>query len=72
MVFSGSNFRLLDNTLPSKRLISLQGCEPFLSEQLTLNQRAIGSTPVRPTNKINGLCPQRHRPFFVGARVVLG
>ena len=36
---------------------------PDLIEQLTLNQRATGSTPVRPTNKINDLGRSRQDPL---------
>ena len=45
---------------------------PKLREQLTLNQWATGSIPVRPTNEINDLDTPPSLSLFVGARLVLG
>jgi len=41
-------------------------------EQLTLNQRATGSTPVRPTQLNQALRFFSHVPSKLGARLVLG
>ena len=37
---------------------------PNLRDQLTLNQRAAGSIPARPTNTINDLCPPLPIPIW--------
>ena len=36
-----------------------------LEEQLTLNQRVTGSSPVRPTSKIKGVADLGYPPFFL-------
>ena len=43
----------------------LGGLLAQLVEQLTLNQRVVGSSPTQPTNFFNGLAINFVRPFFV-------
>ena len=42
----------------------------LLEKLMTLNQRAAGSIPARPTNKIKYLDPSLSTPLSVGARLV--